>query len=370
VKHAVSALLLLGAWLAVPPPAPGQASTQAVLRVLNWSHYIEVEGNRNGNDFSADQSPPLRQFARDNRCRIDYEEYDDADDLERRLDQKPRHYDAVVMSSDIIGSLIRGSRLAPIPAAAVPNRTHIDARYRRLPDDPDGRFFIPYLLGVTGLAYRRDLTGRDIESWADYFEPDPAWKGRLGLLDDSYEMFIAALRYRGFRLDTTNASELAKAAVAIRTLRTGGFLGARTSDIDTLGRMLKNGRILITPLYSTDALELAGVSPQGGDIRFAIPREGGELYLDAWVVPRDAPSKELAFRFINHMTRPEIHAAASIHLRAMCPNATAREIVRRDVPSILDNPVIYPPKPLLDKLEIPPATSGRLHSLWLQIMED
>jgi len=46
--------------------------------------------------------------------------------------------------------------------------------------DPGRKFSAPYMSGMTGLAYNRAATGRDITKIDDLW--DPAFKGKISLL--------------------------------------------------------------------------------------------------------------------------------------------------------------------------------------------
>ena len=358
-------IVLSGAARGAPPEA-APAPAGPALRIYNWSTYIDLDDTVPTNRPVAERSPTLRKFAAQFHCRVEYYEYDSSDEMLAKLMNMPGFFDVVVASSEDAMALQAAGKLAPVPESAVPNLRHIDPRYRRSPRDPEGRYFAPYLTGITGLAYRRDLAGRAVSGWKDYFEPDPAWKGRLGAMDSCPEMMYAALKYTGVGVNATNRAELVKAAGALQRLKNEGYFRLFTMDMDELGAALSEGRIVMAPMFSTDALAAVEADP-ARRIAFVIPKEGAEYYLDSWVVPASAPHRELAYQFVNFALSPEIHAAIAVYLRARCPNTAALRLLAAQAPELLRNPAVYPPPEVERTLDTPYATSDELHSLWLKI---
>lgn len=349
-------------------PAPADGGTNVpVLRVFNWEDYIDLDAAAPTNLPLAERSPSLREFARKFGCRIEYIEGADSDDINNKIVNLPGFFDVVVVSTEDARTLILGGRTADLPGEAVPNLRHILPRYGRPAGTPVATNCAAYLFGITGLAYRRDLTGRPLKGWRDYFEPDAAWKGRLGLMNSSYEMFYAALKHLGFSLTTTNAADLRAAAASLQRLKDGGYFGLSTTDMRELAAGLTAGDIVMAPMYSTDALAAVAEDPE--HLAFVVPAEGAENYVDYWIVLKDAPHRDLAFKFVNFMLDPDVHAGVSAYLHAGCPSAAAVERLRTRAPELLADPAIYPPPDLATRLETPQANLQGIHPLWLRIMD-
>ena len=65
-------------------------------------------------------------------------------------------------------------------------------------------------------------------------------------------------------------------------------------------------------------------------------------------IPKTAPHKYTTEVFINYMLRAEVSAAISNFTHYASPNNAAKQFIKKEV---LDDPNIYPPKEVMEKLE-------------------
>ena len=56
------------------------------------------------------------------------------------------------------------------------------------------------------------------------------------------------------------------------------------------------------------------------DIKFVVPEEGSDLWVDTMVVLKDSENKEAAMAFINMMLEPETHAWVTENIYYNVPN--------------------------------------------------
>lgn len=87
--------------------------------------------------------------------------------------------------------------------------------------------------------------------------------------------------------------------------------------------------------YSSDAAVLAEKEP---NISYFVPEEGASLWLDCFVIPREAKNAHEAHRFLDFLCRPEEAAANSSELWCASANREAKPLVSQEV---LDDPTIY-----------------------------
>ena len=152
----------------------------------------------------------------------------------------------------------------------------------------------------------------------------------------------AALRYRGYSVNTTNRAELAVARDLLieAKKRSLGFEGGTGCK----NRVLSKGAA-IAMAYNGDAMR--GMK-EDSETSYFIPKEGTQIFVDLLSVPSGAPHRELAEKFINFMLDAKISAKFGNHYGSAVPNRAAQEFVD---PAIRSNPLIYPPKETMDRLE-------------------
>ena len=56
-------------------------------------------------------------------------------------------------------------------------------------------------------------------------------------------------------------------------------------------------------IYSGEAIYTQKENP---DLEYVVPKEGSNIWIDSWVIPKNAENKENAEKFINFLCRPDI----------------------------------------------------------------
>ncbi len=346
----------------------GEAETP-VLRVYNWSEYIDIDPSVPEDRPIVDRSPTLSSFVRTHHCQLEYYEYEDEALMREKIFGQPGFFDLVCMSLSDFKMFLEADQLEKIPIEKVPNRINLIPKMASVEFDPRGDFFIPHLVGTEGIAYRKDLVGKEVTTWKDYFNPPETLKGKVGGLNSAETMIAASLLALGYTGNETQPTVVKDAARNLLELKRKGFLAFITSDIDEIQAKLLSGEMAMTVLYSGDALAAADEDPDGL-VKYSIPHEGATLFMDNWVVMKNSQQKELAFQFLNHLLVPEIHAANAAFCRCICPNQAATEVMKAKFPEILENPSIYPPENVMEKLEFNWGSDvATLNRLWKRIIE-
>lgn len=336
-------LLALGLVLA---GAPAQAA-RPQLRLFIWSEYMDPA--------------VLREFERRFDCEVVLDLYEDDGAMMAKLRAGGAgQYDVVVPSDYRVPTLIQLGLLAPLRPEQLPNLRHVEARFRRLPFDPDNRYTVPYQWGTLGLLVRAPA-GRPVpDSWAAVFDPPPD-SGPVVLLDSARDLIGAALKYRGQDVNTTDPATLRAARdLLLRAKRRAlGFDGTVGGKNKVLGRLAT-----VAVVYSGEGVRAMAEDPE---TRYVIPKEGSLIWVDSLAVLRGAPNRDLAERFLNFCLEPEIGARIAHYTQFATPNAAARAHLR---PADLANPVLYPPEEVLARLDFlkPLGAQTRLYDeVWTAV---
>jgi spermidine/putrescine transport system substrate-binding protein len=352
----------------LPEGVPPQMAEEdkPVLTILNWSEFIDLDESVPEDAPMDQRSPTLRSFAERYGCRIDYVEYDDGDEMFERLAEHPGAYDVVITDTVEFQKLLDAGRLAKMTDRRVPNRKHIQPAYRTVPDDPEGRYFAAYLAGTTGIAYRRDIVGGDVDSWSDFFFAPDGLKGQIALQSEPDAVFMGALIHLGLPVDTYDVVHLRRAGRLILDMKNRGVIGRFDSSSESLGNSLVDGSLAMAIMYSGDALSYM---EENENIRYVVPEEGGAFFSDKLMVLEDAPQKDLAFHFVNFVLEPEVHARIAIHCLYVCPNEAALKIIGQLAPDPLGNPAMYPDPATLARCHTTPQRHPEVTRLWARISE-
>ena len=85
------------------------------------------------------------------------------------------------------------------------------------------------------------------------------------------------------------------------------------------------------------------------DLEYVIPKEGSNVWIDSWVIPKNAQNKENAEVFINFLCRPDIAKMNFDYITYSTPNTAARELIEDD--AIRNSTIAFPDASELERCE-------------------
>lgn len=249
----------------------------------------------------------------------------------------------------------RGNLLADIPLDAFPNRKHIAPRW--LADSPKiSNLSAPLLWGTLGIIYRKDLVTTPVTSWMSLLQPDEALKDKIIMIDDARDSMAAALMALNYSLNTSSVAQITEAGRLLKSQQP--FVKAyRYISLNENSELL-SGAVHMTLGYNGDALILKDLSD---DIAYFVPEQGTELWVDHIGVFQHSDKKEAAFKFINFIHEPRRAAFIAEALSTASTNQAAEQFMSQEH---LNNPLIYPPKSVIEKSEFLQELSPRATSMF------
>ncbi|MFZ9925993.1 MAG: ABC transporter substrate-binding protein, partial [Ilumatobacteraceae bacterium] len=251
------------------------------------------------------------------------------------------------------GRLINLGWVDKLPLDKVANTSNLEDNYVKPPWDPTGEYSMPWQAGTAGIAYNIDVTGRELKSTADLF--DPAFKGKIGMLTEMRDTMGLILMSQG--VDITSISSFDQAAGAFEQLekaKADGQIRAFTGNdyIDDL----VSGNYAACVGWSGDVLQLGKDSP---NIRFVVPEEGGTLWADVMVMPKGTENTDAVAKWLDFVYDPEQAAQITSYVQYFSPVKGVREEVAKIDPELAENPLVFPDA----------ETASRLKS-WANLSED
>ena len=193
-------------------------------------------------------------------------------------------------------------------------------------------------------------TGKDaLTSWDDIFSVESMKaleQCGVAMMDSPTEIMPLILFHLGLDPYSTKAADYKKAEEFMAQLRPY----IRYFNSSQFVEDLANGEICAVIGWSGSlfiAQSIAKGTNNGNDIRMAMPEEGTMVWFDNMAIPKGAPHKELAEKFINFILRPEVIAIASNSIGYANPNSKATPLVNEEIKS---NPAMYIPEEDMKKL--------------------
>jgi spermidine/putrescine transport system substrate-binding protein len=232
-------------------------------------------------------------------------------------------YDVVFVSSPFAEVLNKLGLTEPIDHAKVPNLANLYPEATTLPYDPGNTFSVPYTWGTTGLCYRSDLVKAAPTSWNDLLAPSDDLKGKTTMLATDRWLLAAGFLAKGYSVNETDPAKLAEVKDAL--------IAAKKTllayDDTTFYSKLVSGEALMVQAW--DGWCNYGIA-ENADIKYVIPKEGSDLWLDTMVVMKSSEHKDAAFQFVNFMLDAKNHAWAAQNIDYKVPNKPAMESLPAD----------------------------------------
>lgn len=263
--------------------------------------------------------------------------FDSNESLLARLQAGAKGYDLIMPSDYMASIMIQQELLEELNQQNIPNLSQI-TRFQRPYFDPDTRYAIPHNWGSAGIAYDSAAYPDLPQSWTVMW--DEAYRGKVSMLDDMRETLGAALKLLGH---SVNTGEQAKLDAAKRKLIEQKPLLKKYDSQSAEALLAKE--VSIAHAWSGDAFRAATDMPS---VRYFIPKEGSTVFIDTLCIPKGAPHKESAEKFIDYLLRPETSAKFTEYTKyATCVGAS-----RDHVSAELQNdPTIYLPDDAIARLE-------------------
>lgn len=107
--------------------------------------------------------------------------------------------------------------------------------------------------------------------------------------------------------------------------------------IDQVRDKMIGGEAAIGVIYSGEAIYTIQENP---DLAYVIPKEGTNVWIDSWVIPKNAANKENAEAFINFMCRPDIALLNFEYITYSTPNTAAYALIEDT--DIKNSPIAFP----------------------------
>ena len=345
-------------FLALQPAFPVCAAEEAApdrgvtINVYNWGEYIA-----NGTDDSLDVNA---EFTRRTGIRVNYTTFDSNEALYSKLVGGGADYDVIIPSDYMVSRLIEENMLAELDFSNIPNYQYIDESFRNADYDPENRYSVPYTWGVVGLFYNTKYIDEEITSWSALW--DERYGGKILMFDNPRDAFAIAQILLGQSVNTTNEEDWLAAAAYLKQQKPL----VQAYVMDRIFDKMESEEAWIAPYYAGDAAILVDNSEY---IRFVVPKEGTNYFVDAMCIPTNAKNVENAEKFINFMCSTEAAAANADYIGYSSPQ---REVFEQLDDAVKNDPIHYPSEETIAHgetfLNLPEDINEYYNELWTEIL--
>lgn len=244
-------------------------------------------------------------------------------------------YDVLFVSSPFAEALNQLGLLAKIDPDKIPNLSNLYPQASELAYDPGNTFSIPYAWGTTGLCYRSDLISGTPDSWTDLLAPSEDLKGKVTMLATDRWLMAAGFLAKGYSVNETDADKIEEVKADL--------IEAKKSllayDDTTFYSKLVSGEAELVQAW--DGWCNYGIA-ENADIKYVIPDEGTDLWVDTMVILANSERQDDAHDFINYILSAETGQWVVENIMYKVPNQAAMEAIDPDMLESFPNLAMTP----------------------------
>lgn len=316
--------------------------------VYNWGEYIDPD--------------VITMFEEETGIKVVYDEFETNEIMYPQIAAGAVSYDVVCPSDYMIERMIKEGLLAELDYNNIPNISNIDETYleKSKQFDPENKYSVPYCWGTVGILYNKTMVDEPVDSWSILW--DEKYKDNILMQDSVRDAFAVALKSLGYSLNSTDEKELneAKELLAKQKPLVQAYVVDQVRD-----KMIGNEAALGV-IYSGEAIFTKRENP---DLEYVVPKEGSNVWIDSWVIPKNAKNKANAEAFINFLCRDDIALKNFEYITYSTPNKAARELIQDE--DIKNSKTAFPDPSTLDNCEtykyLGPENDELYSTLWNEV---
>ena len=328
LKKAMCALILLSV-SALCGCGSTEKGVNGQVIVYNWGEYIDPE--------------TIRMFEEEYGIKVIYDEFETNESMYPKVESGAVAYDIACPSDYMISRMIQTGMLSELDYSKMPNvKKNIGAQYFEQSKgfDPDNKYAVPYCWGTVGILYNKTMVEEPITRWEQLW--DETYADNILMQDSVRDAFMVAEKLNGNSMNTLDPEELEAAKDLL--IEQKPLIQAYV--VDQVRDKMISGEAAIGVIYSGEAIYTQRENP---DLVYVIPEEGTNVWIDSWVILKNAPNKENAEKFIDFMCREDIALMNFDYITYSTPNEAARELIEDE--AIRNSEIAFPDLSQYDNME-------------------
>lgn len=293
------------------------------VNVYNWGEYIS-DGSKGSMDV-------VHEFERLTGAKVNYTNYESNENMYSKLSGGGVSYDVIAPSDYMIARLIEENMLFEIDWNNVPNISLIDDSCKNLYFDPEQKYSLCYNVGTTVLIYNTKFVDGVPDSWSVLW--DEQYKGKVLMFNNSRDAFAIAQAMLGKDFNSTNEADWQECAELLAQQRDAV---SPVYVMDEVFNLMESGEYAFATYYAGDYVLM---SENNEDLDYCFPKEGVNIFYDAFCIPTCAQNKRGAEAFINFMHEPQVALENTEFIYYASPNITVRN---NEESSLYGSEAVYP----------------------------
>ena len=353
-KRIFSALLISALAVSALTACGGSSSAKKsgqTLTVLNYGKYIDES--------------VLDQFEKETGIKVKLEEYESPEEMYTKFSAGSINYDLVCTSDYMVERLINEGKVSEINFDDFEYYKNLDPSIIEASQifDPENKYSMPYFYGTLGILYNTTMVSdEEVSTWNVLW--DETYKDSIIMQNSVRDSFTPALRLLGYDINTTNENQLNDALDLL--IRQKPLVYAYY--VDETGDEMAMGNAAMALVYSGEA---AYAMELNDDLSYTVPKEGSNLWIDSWFIPKSCKNQENAEKFLDFLCREDVAMKNFDYVCYATPNLAVIDALDDET---LSDTTIFPPQETLDNCTVykqfDESTTSLYSYLWKKLKSE
>lgn len=297
----------------------GEASGQ--INLMTWAEFIPRD--------------IIEAFENDTGIKVNYKDVGSNEEMQSLLEANPDQYDLAVVTDYMVDILRQNGSIGELDKDKLSNFGNINPVYQGNYYDENNEYSFPYAISTSFLLVNpkavEELGANPIEGYKDLWQEE--LEDKVVVIDWSVEIMGLVLKTLGYDYNETDPAIVEEAKEKLFEFRPSIMRFETNTPEDSL----ISGEAVAGFMYSNQA-----VKGQEADssLEPVFPVEGMPIYIDAFVMSKDAPNKDAAYMFLNYILEAEVSAEISELTNFINANSKAQEFLSDD---FKNNIMLNPP---------------------------
>ena len=312
-----------------------EAAISGTLNFTTWPNYFSQEN--------------LDNFTKKTGVVINVSIFGSNEEMLAKLQAGSTGWDVFVPTNYTISTYKKLDLIVPLDLAKIPNYTANTQDPRFLgPGTIDGvTYAIPKDWGTTGFVVNSKMAPQNPTSWKEFWDlVQGPLTGKAMVHDYQLTTIGNALKYFGYSFNSLDEKEMAAAEKLLLACKPHLF--GINSDYQP---SMRNGDAWMAMCWTNDGAQLKRDLPA---MNYVLGKEGGEIWVDHYAIPKGAPNPDAAYAFLDYILTPDINAKEIVAHGAPSTDSRTNALLPK---TLLENPILYPAKDMLSALEFGAAAT-------------
>lgn len=332
----------------------------ATALALCFATGAQAAGELNIYAWAESISPALiEKFSKENDVKVNVDSFTSNEDLLTKLQAGSSGYDIATPSQHFLRVMIDEGLIENFEASKLKAYENIEEKWRNQWWDEQQAYSIPLAYGTAGFVVNTDQYKGPTNSFKYFFEPDGELKGKIALLSYPDEVIGAAQLYLGVPFCSEDQAEMKKVLDLLMAQKPA--VAAYSSD--NIASRLASGEVSAHFWWDGDSLK---ARKAGSPVSLAMTKEGLVGWMDSLVIPKGAPNRDNAVKFIEFLSTQE-NATEQMNFYA---HSSPMKVVQAKVTYTKDKaPELYPDVPITFSRTCSAAAQDLVTRVWTQLLQ-